>query len=333
MSEPLWTGLSLVAALDAYVLGSVAGPVGGVSIDTRSLQPGDLFFAIAGANRNGHDYVRAAFEKGASAAVVDEPHSAALREAGPLYVVADVLGALERLGAAARARTSARIVAVTGSVGKTSTKEALRLALGEERTHASQASYNNHWGAPLTLARMPKDAAFGVFELGMNHAGEIAPLAALVRPHVAVITTIAPVHLENFDSLEAIADAKAEIFSGLVPDGAAILHRDVPQFQRLRERARAHGARVFSFGRTSGAPDACRVWNTRRSERARAPCALRNRRAGKAFRDQRARSSSGGARRRRRYRRRCRHALSLCRAEGPRPARAPAVPDWPVYAD
>lgn len=248
MSEPLWTGLSLVAALDAYVLGSVAGPVGGVSIDTRSLQPGDLFFAIAGANRNGHDYVRAAFEKGASAAVVDEPHSAALREAGPLYVVADVLGALERLGAAARARTSARIVAVTGSVGKTSTKEALRLALGEERTHASQASYNNHWGAPLTLARMPKDAAFGVFELGMNHAGEIAPLAALVRPHVAVITTIAPVHLENFDSLEAIADAKAEIFSGLVPDGAAILHRDVPQFQRLRERARAHGARVFSFG-------------------------------------------------------------------------------------
>ncbi|HUZ66903.1 MAG TPA: UDP-N-acetylmuramoylalanyl-D-glutamyl-2,6-diaminopimelate--D-alanyl-D-alanine ligase [Beijerinckiaceae bacterium] len=255
MSEqPLWTGLSLVSALDAYVLGTIPRAATGVSIDTRTLQPGDLFFAIRGENSDGHAHVRDAFAKGACAAVVDEAHCGALRDAGPLYVVDGVLRALERLGAAARARTKARVIAVTGSVGKTSTKEALRLALGGQGgAHASIASYNNHWGVPLTLARMPQEVLFGVFEIGMNHAGEITPLAALVRPHVAVVTTIAPVHLENFASLDAIADAKAEIFLGLEPAGTAILHHDIPQYERLRERARAHGARVLSFGESEGA--------------------------------------------------------------------------------
>ena len=250
----LWTGLALVAALDAYVLGRPPRGAKGVSIDTRTLQSDDLFFAIRGDKSDGHDYVRSAFERGACAAVVDEAHADALRGAGPLYVAADVLKAMERLGSAARARTRARVVAVTGSVGKTSTKEALRLALsGQGVTHASVASYNNHWGVPLTLARMPQESAFGVFEIGMSHAGEIVPLVGLVRPHVAVVTTIAPVHLENFASLDAIADAKAEIFSGIEPEGTAVLHRDIPQFERLRDHASAHGAKVLSFGETEGA--------------------------------------------------------------------------------
>ena len=158
--------------------------------------------------------------------------------------------ALERLGGAARARTRARVVAVTGSVGKTSTKEALRLALTQGgAVHASVASYNNHWGVPLTLARMPKATRFGVFEIGMNHAGEITPLTCMVRPHVAIITTVAAVHIENFASVEAIADAKAEIFDGLEPGGVAILQRDNPYFERLRSRAKDSAAGlVVSFG-------------------------------------------------------------------------------------
>lgn len=252
--SPLWSGLALVSALNSYVLGSGPHAAMGISIDSRTLQAGDLFFAIRGENGDGHDYVRSAFDRGASAAVVDEVHCRVLRHSGPLYVTSDVLRALEALGAAARARTRARIVAVTGSVGKTSTKEALRLALGGEGlAHASVASYNNHWGAPLSLARMPQSALFGVFELGMSHAGELAPLAALVRPHVAIITTIAPVHLENFASLDAIADAKAEIFSGLEPEGTAILQRDIAQFERLREHALSSGARVLSFGESADA--------------------------------------------------------------------------------
>ena len=248
--DPLWTGLGLVAPLGARVSGPVPAGVGGISIDTRSLQSGDLFFAITGDRTDGHAYVAAAFAGGAAAAVVDEAHADALRGLGPLYVVHDVLASLNRLGAAARARTAAKVVAVTGSVGKTSTKEALRLALTPSGpVHASVASYNNHWGVPLTLARMPKATRFAVAEIGMNHSGEITPLAASVRPHVAIVTTVAPVHLEFFPSMEAIADAKAEIFSGLEPGGTAIINRDNPHFERLEEAARRSPAgRVLSFG-------------------------------------------------------------------------------------
>ncbi len=247
----LWTGLGLVTPLEARVSGGVPkNGAKGVSIDTRTLQPGDLFFAINGLNSDGHDYVAAAFEKGAVAAVVDEAHADSLAGLGPLFVVRDVLPALERLGVAARARTKARVIAITGSVGKTSTKEALRLALTQGgAVHASAASYNNHWGVPLTLARMPKETQFGVFEIGMNHANEITPLTEMVRPHVAIITTVAPVHIESFPSVEAIADAKAEIFAGLEPGGVAILQRDNPHYERLLAHAKASPAgHVASFG-------------------------------------------------------------------------------------
>jgi UDP-N-acetylmuramoyl-tripeptide--D-alanyl-D-alanine ligase len=224
-------------------------PVGGVSIDTRTLQPGDLFFAIKGETHDGHDHVARAFEAGAAAAVIAKPRGRGLAAHEATFAVEDTLRALERLARAARVRSHARIVAVTGSVGKTSAKEMLRVALAKAGpTHASAASYNNHWGVPLTLARMPASAAFGVVEIGMNHAGEIAPLVALARPHVALVTTIAPVHIEHLGSLEDIADAKAEIFTGLEPGGAAILHREAPQFARLERAARARGARVLSFG-------------------------------------------------------------------------------------
>jgi UDP-N-acetylmuramoyl-tripeptide--D-alanyl-D-alanine ligase len=247
----LWTGLGLVGRLSARVSGVIprAG-VTGISIDTRTLCPGELYFAIKGPKLDGHDFVGAAFDKGAAAAVVDEHHAGALQKLGPLYVVNEVLPSLERLGIAARERSNARIAAVTGSVGKTSTKEALRLALAHMGpVHASVASYNNHWGVPLTLARMPKNTAFGVYEIGMNHQGEITPLAAMVRPHIAIITAVAPVHLEFFGSVEEIADAKAEIFSGLVPGGVAILNRDNAQYDRLLSHAKDSPAgHVASFG-------------------------------------------------------------------------------------
>jgi UDP-N-acetylmuramoyl-tripeptide--D-alanyl-D-alanine ligase len=247
----LWTSLGLVGPLAARVSGSVPrGGATGISIDTRTLEKGDLFFAVKGPSSDGHDYAGAAFEKGAFAAVVDEAHAEALRPLGPLYVVSDVLPALERLGAAARARSPARIVAVTGSAGKTSTKEALRLVLTQAgASHASVASYNNHWGVPLTLARMPKHTSFGIYEIGMSHQGEITPLSSMVRPHVAIITTIAPVHLEYFESLDDIADAKAEIFSGLVRGGVAILNRDIAEYERLLDHAKASPAgHAASFG-------------------------------------------------------------------------------------
>ncbi len=254
-AAPLWTGLGLVAPLGARVSGRPPDRVDGVSIDTRTLAVGDLFVAIKGDTSDGHDYVRAAFEKGAAAAVIDEAHARALLGAGALYVVKNTLAALEGLGRAARARSKARIAAITGSVGKTSTKEALRLVLSKiGATHASAASYNNHWGVPLTLARMHADTRFGVFEIGMNHAGEITPLVGMVRPHVALITRIAPVHLEHFASVDAIAEAKAEIFSGIVKGGAAILPRDDAQFELLAKRAAASPAGfVLSFGAHEGA--------------------------------------------------------------------------------
>ena len=208
------------------------------------------FVAIVGESNDGHDYVAQAFAKGAAAAVVAHDRADALAAYGPLLAVEDTLAGLERLGRAARARTDAKIVAITGSVGKTGSKEALRLALARSgRTHASAASYNNHWGVPLTLARMPADTEFGIFEIGMNHAGEIAPLAKMVRPHVAVITTVEAVHIENFRDVRGIADAKGEIFLGLEPGGVAVINRDNPHYDRLAQLALASPAgRVVTFG-------------------------------------------------------------------------------------
>jgi UDP-N-acetylmuramoyl-tripeptide--D-alanyl-D-alanine ligase len=246
----LWSQGELTAAFGAAPTASFGAAVGGVSIDSRTLEAGDLFIAIKGAAHDGHDHVARAFESGAVAAVVSRERAGRLAALGPLIAVDDTLSAMERLGVAARARSKARIVAVTGSVGKTTVKEMLRAMLSAcGATHASAHSYNNHWGVPLTLARMPASARYGVLEIGMNHAGEIAPLTRMARPHAALVTTIAPVHIEYLGSIEAIADAKAEIFLGLEPGGAAALNRDAPQFERLAEAAVAHGARVLKFGR------------------------------------------------------------------------------------
>ena len=242
---PLWTAEDAAAATGGSSIGSWAAT--GVSIDSRTLAPGDLFIALRGPNHDGHDFVGAAFERGAAAAIVDR--EIPYLTTPPLLQVADTLIGLASLGAAGRNRNSARILAITGSVGKTSTKEALRLGLTAcNPTFASAGGLNNHWGAPLSLARMPPDAAYGIFELGMNHAGEIAALTRLVRPHIAVITTIEPAHLGFFPSVEAIADAKAEIFGGLEPGGVAVLNRDNPHFARLAAAGRAAAAEVVSFG-------------------------------------------------------------------------------------
>jgi UDP-N-acetylmuramoyl-tripeptide--D-alanyl-D-alanine ligase len=250
MSALLWTLADMRAAMRAQGEGALPDGVGGISIDSRSLRPGEAFFAITGESRDGHDFVPNALQAGAGLCVVARAKCTSLPANAPYLVVDDVLEALRDLARAARGRTHARVVGVTGSVGKTGTKEALHLALSREgRTHVSAASYNNHWGVPLSLARCPADAQFAVFEMGMNHAGEISPLSRLVRPHVAIITAIAPVHLEYFGSLEAIADAKAEIFDGIEPGGAAILNRDNAQFERLRASAQAAKvARIVSFG-------------------------------------------------------------------------------------
>jgi len=249
MSRPLWTSAALIEASHGQTYGDLSA-VSGVSIDTRTLQTGDLFVALEGEARDGHEFVRLAFEKGAGAALVLTHHAAELSEAGPLLAVPDVLEGLRQIGRAARARSSAKIAAVTGSVGKTGTKEALRSVLSTQaETHASVASYNNHFGVPLTLARMPQCVQFGVFEIGMNHAGEIEPLSDMVKPHVALITTVEAVHLEFFASVEAIADAKAEIFSGLLEGGTAVINRDNPHFDRLHAAAHASPAgRIVSFG-------------------------------------------------------------------------------------
>ena len=245
----LWSEKELTEAFGAAPSAPLKGAVNGVSIDSRTLEQGDIFFAIRGEARDGHDHVPNAFEAGAAAAAVARHGAAALAAFGPVFPVDDPVAAMERLGVASRARTGARVVAVTGSVGKTSAKEMLRQALAAcGATHASAASYNNHWGVPLTLARMPADARFGVFEIGMNHAGEITSLTQMARPHVALVTTIAPVHIEHLGSIEAIADAKAEIFLGLEPQGAAVLNSDAPQFERLARAARALGAAVRTFG-------------------------------------------------------------------------------------
>jgi UDP-N-acetylmuramoyl-tripeptide--D-alanyl-D-alanine ligase len=221
----------------------------GVSIDSRSIAAGDLFVALSGPNFDGHDFVKDALAKGATAAMVARV-PAGVSEAAPLLIVADTMAALEALGRASRRRTTAQIVGVTGSVGKTGTKEALRRAFERQgATFASVGSLNNQWGVPLSLSRMPRETAFGVFEMGMNHAGEIDALSRLVEPHVAVITTVEPVHLGHFPSVAAIADAKAEIFAGMAPSGAAVLNRDNPHFERLAAAARARGIiRIVGFG-------------------------------------------------------------------------------------
>jgi UDP-N-acetylmuramoyl-tripeptide--D-alanyl-D-alanine ligase len=221
----------------------------GISIDSRSLRAGELFIALRGPNHDGHDFVRTVLERGAAGAMVDRC-VADLPSAAPLLRVSDTLAGLGALGAAARNRSRARIIAVTGSVGKTGTKEALRLTLASSgATYASAGGLNNHWGAPLSLARLPPEASYGVFELGMNHAGEIASLTKLVRPHIALVTTVEPAHLGFFPSVEAIADAKAEIFLGLEPGGIAVLNRDNPYFARLASAAkRAGAAEVIGFG-------------------------------------------------------------------------------------
>jgi len=246
----LWTADALASAMGARVSGTPAHDLRGVSIDSRTVAPGEAFFAIKGDRVDGHDYVTKALARGAGVAVIAGERLAAMPTGAPLMIVRDVLEALRAAARAARARSAGKVIAVTGSAGKTGTKDALRLVLtrGGE-THASVASFNNHWGVPLSLSRLPASARFGVFELGMNHAGEIEPLVRLVRPHVAIITTIEAVHLEYFSGIEAIADAKAEIFLGLEPGGAAVLPRDNGQFARLAESARrARVARVVSFG-------------------------------------------------------------------------------------
>ena len=244
---PLWTAAEAAAAIGGSNMTDWVAS--GVSIDSRGLNPGDIFVALRGPNRDGHDFVQAALERGAAAAIVDRDVPA-LPKGPPLLRVPDTLVALEALATAARARSRARIVAVTGSVGKTGTKEALRLALATAGgTYASAGGLNNHWGVPLSLARMPPDVSYGVFELGMNHPGEIAALTRLVRPHVAVITTVEPAHLGFFPSVAAIADAKAEIFLGLEPGGVAILNQDNPYYPRLASAAkRAGAAEVVGFG-------------------------------------------------------------------------------------
>jgi UDP-N-acetylmuramoyl-tripeptide--D-alanyl-D-alanine ligase len=250
----LWTTKAIEAATRGAGTGLLPPAIAGISIDSRTIASGQAYFAIKGDVHDGHDFVVAALKAGAGLAVVAKDrvvsHHDAFGADAPLIVVDDVLGALCGLAAAARARSTAKIVAVTGSVGKTSTKEALALALGADgETHASAASFNNHWGVPLSLSRLAQSAHYGVFEIGMNHAGEITPLTRLVRPHVAIVTTVEPVHLEFFSSVADIADAKAEIFLGLEAGGAALLNCDNAQYQRLERRAVEAGvARILSFG-------------------------------------------------------------------------------------
>jgi UDP-N-acetylmuramoyl-tripeptide--D-alanyl-D-alanine ligase len=243
MAEPLWTSDEIIAATS----GSLAGPpfaATGVSIDTRTIEPGDLFVALAGI-RDGHEFVEAALKAGACGVLASQPIN------GSAVMVGDTLKALEQLAVAARLRApQVRRGAVTGSVGKTSVTQAIRAGLQRAgRAHSSVKSYNNHIGVPLTLARMPRDTERAVFEIGMNHADEITPLVRMVRPHAVVITTVAQAHIENFTDGEAgVARAKAEIFDGLEPGGVAVLNADNPWFDYLSDAAKARGADVLAFG-------------------------------------------------------------------------------------
>ena len=242
---PLWTSSEAIEATGGSC--SVAWKAEGISIDTRTIMPGDLFIALKD-RRDGHEFVAQAMAKGAAAALVSHVPKNVDKNA-PLLIVKDVMEGLNALGRAARSRTNARVVAVTGSVGKTSTKEMLKTVLAfQGRTHASIASYNNHWGVPLTLASMPHDTEFGIFEIGMNHPGEIAPLSQIVQPHVGMITTIAPAHMEAFNGIDEIAAEKAEIFAGLDPFGVAILPADVDTVDILVKGALRKKATIVGFG-------------------------------------------------------------------------------------
>ncbi|MDG2004566.1 MAG: UDP-N-acetylmuramoyl-tripeptide--D-alanyl-D-alanine ligase [Novosphingobium sp.] len=244
----LWDAIAIARAVKGTANADFL--VSGVEIDSRDVVPGDLFFALKGEATDGHRFVENAYKAGASAVVVESPVD------GPHVLVNDTSAALEALAAAARERTRARIVGVTGSVGKTGVKEAIYAALERSSrgaAHRSVKSFNNHVGVPLSLARMPLRNRFGVFEMGMNHAGEIAGLTMQVRPHVAVITTIAPAHIEMLGSEDAIADAKAEIFAGLEPGGTAVIPADSPHFERLRDAARPYAEHIVSFGRSDHA--------------------------------------------------------------------------------
>ena len=239
----LWTSVEIEAATGGVA--SAAFAVSGVTFDSREVGPGDLFVAMPGTVADGHDFVEAAFAAGAAGAIVSRP------VAGPHVLVDDVAAALTALAVEARARTSAKIFGVTGSVGKTSTKEALFVALERGcrgKVHRSVKSYNNHTGVPLSLARMPREAEHAVLEMGMNNAGEIAALTRLVRPHIAIITSIAAAHIENLGSMEAIAAAKAEIFEGLEPDGVAIVPEETPHRDQLVKAARRHAGEIITFG-------------------------------------------------------------------------------------
>ncbi len=257
-TRPLWYFKEIAEAVGhdfAFTEIDAGLGITGVSIDSRTLMPGDLFVAIKGTTHDGHKFVQAAFEAGAAAALVskiDTNYSANKRRC---LVVQDSLHALEQLGRVARKRMQGKVIAVTGSVGKTSVKEGLRQALKAcGSTHVSEASYNNLWGVPLSLARMAADTQYGVFEIGMNHGGEILPLTAQVQPDIAVVTKISPAHMENFNALEDVALAKAEIFKGLTGMKLAVLPRDSAWFEVLKQKAKEGGAaHIFSFGETSQA--------------------------------------------------------------------------------
>jgi UDP-N-acetylmuramoyl-tripeptide--D-alanyl-D-alanine ligase len=251
VTEPLYTLDEVLAATGGSATGTFSDEITGVSIDSRDIAPGELFVAIKGDRFDGHDFVATALERGAAAALVSEGKATGER----LILVPDALQGLVDLARHARSRGSAQIVAVTGSAGKTTTKEMIRTVLAASgETHASIQSFNNHWGVPLMLARLPRDAWFGVFEIGMNHAGEIRPLTRLVRPHVAVITNVAAAHLEFFESVTGIARAKAEIFAGLEPGGTAIINTDHDQLGvLLDEAARAGVSSIITYGFAEGA--------------------------------------------------------------------------------
>jgi UDP-N-acetylmuramoyl-tripeptide--D-alanyl-D-alanine ligase len=277
---PLWTAAEVREA--THGTGAGEWQASGVSIDTRSLQPGDLFIALTGSQSDGHRYLAQAAEKGAVAAIVSQEVASPL----PSIRVPDTEKALWALGVAARARTQATILAVTGSVGKTTAKEMLRAAFAAYgTTYATGGNFNNHLGAPLSLARMPRDTEYGIFELGMNHAGELAALTRLVTPHVAMITTVAAAHLEHFASEAAIADAKAEIFEGLSrkqvsgfriqAQGIALIPSDNPHTPRLREAATHHATRIAAFGR-SGDTDMQVVGTVPEGERLRVSLHLKH---------------------------------------------------------
>ena len=241
MTNQLWTWEDAAKATGGEVKGSWTA--GGLSIDTRSLNWGDLFFPLKDI-RDGHDFIPAARAAGAAAVISENPN-----EQAPALIVEDSVKAMRDLATAGRKRCKAKRIAVTGSVGKTSLKEAIAaICMAAGRTHKSQKSFNNHWGVPLTLAAMPPDTDFGVFEVGMNHAGELADLSPLIQPHVAVITKIAPAHLAHFKNIDAIAEAKAEIFEGIETGGVAVLNRDDQYFEFLSKAAIRKDAKIISFG-------------------------------------------------------------------------------------